>query len=345
MAFKRKVYAKVSRKKKAYKKKRFYKKKLFSIKRKKTRVSRKKYYKKVGKILQNATNYTQPYTVLQTNDAFRVGVTSNSTFGQSTIATVECGLANVDITVPTDIKGIWNGNFDDLAYAVYTATGSINSRAAMTTYDRTIMIEKNKWKACLRNNSTVGCYMKVYRVKPRKTMDIITTTSRKIYDRLLDCIDNSGTNEPTHMNYQTTLYDFPDVVADFVLKKIDERILYPGETTFYNLKCPIAGRAVKVADAMEKCSDSRWHRALVFQFHGLPGHDSTGPDWTSDRKVVYAPISVDFIVNGYMKVRQIYEPTKEDNKLASVTQIDGGIAVGNIEVQALNNAANSIVGN
>lgn len=259
----------------------------------------------MGKKLATAVNYTNDY---------RVGAVSKSekwtsTGGQnySRLHSLEVGLA--DNTAP-------NGNFtvgqDDINVAC-GAAGAPTNHADQLKYNRPVLIEKLKLKAMIRNNCNIGVLVKVYRVAPRQDVSV-TDNSKYIISRLITAFGQSGstTQNQNQMPFINTLFDYPEICSDFYLKKIDERIIYPGETHMYKISSPVAGKVRTVSNITTRISDSRFHRALVFQTCGLPVHNNGDDPFEANGIVDYGPYTLDVLYNQQFKVRRINDEAAEN---------------------------------
>lgn len=319
-------YQALSSKMASYSNSKRYKKSLFKKGKTKNRLRKrlsikKKKMKKFGKYLDKVDMFTQPYSIYYQNYSQSLIPSTDlnagdSRFGNTKIYGDDIGLCRFAAST----TGNWTGVIDDIAQGIILGTNNtINTTGLADDYNNMMLIDDLSHKICLRNNSNIGVRIKVYYVSRKKSYATASNNDSDclIIPQLLAAMDESY-NPPyttkirdTFMNYQATLFDYPTVCARFNIKKSKEFILYPAQTQFFKLKCPISGRPFNVANASNRTADPRYHRAIVFQLTGLPVHSSDTENMAAG-PVAYGAYNVDMLVSKRLKYRLVKEINNEN---------------------------------
>lgn len=317
------------------------------------RLQKKKYkMKKFGRYLDKVDMYTQPYNILYQNYSQSLVPSTDPTAGDSRFGNTKLYGDDIGLSrFVASTTGNWSGTVDDIAQAVVQGTNSaINTTGLADDYNNMMLIDDLSHRICLRNNSNIGVRIKVYYVQRKKTYATASNNDSDclMIPQLLAAMDESY-NPPlttkirdTFMNYQASLFDYPTVCARFNLKKTKEFILYPAQTQFFKLKCPISGKPFNVANTTNRTADPRYHRAIVFQLTGLPVHSSDTADFTAG-PVAYGAYNVDMLVSKRLKYRLVKEINNENTHGIANTTLTA-IPLAKQEIQPAVNPSNITLG-
>lgn len=289
--------------------------------------------KRFSKYMQSVNALDQPY--INESSQFSQNVasgtaTNTNKFGNGRMFGVDIGCCRFTITG----TGNWTSTTDDIAQAITSASQSVvTSSAQADDYNQDIFIDKLYTKIMVRNNTNIGVLLTTYYVTPRQDVNTNASAQQLILPRILAAMDESINFVPTTTNAQdqfmgpnSTLFDYPVVCARFKLKKSKQYILYPGETKIYKLTTPkLTSKAHKVSYLSNVSSNKNFHRALIFQWCGLPAHDSNSGDF-AEGPVQYSKTMLDFIVDKKMRYRMIDQNTLENvvnNRTTNMTNFVG----------------------
>jgi len=238
-------------------------------------------------------------------------------------------------------QGNWVSARDDLTQAIQQATnGAVTSLGQADDYNNNFYLDQLYHTIMARNNSNVGVLCRAYYVQPRyaKSNAVSSDASTFALPRILSDMDESYTAAPSplliqdeRMGISTTLFDYPNVCRNWKIKLFKKGIIFPGQTVMFKLGTPAAGKTHSIPLITQTVSDPLFHRALILQFSGLLGHDSTQADFVSG-PVQFSKYKVDIIVHKHLKVRVVSasEAILEDLRATMTTDIPA--IAGNLEV-------------
>nr|QNJ57248.1 capsid protein [Cressdnaviricota sp.] len=332
--------------------KRFSKGRRIRSKVKKIRKIQKRKVKKMKRFSRYMTSVNaldQPY--VNESSQFSQSIASGSAvntnkFGNGRMFGVDVGCCRFSISG----EGNWTTTEDDIAYAIKKASSNtVTTLTAADDYAQDLFIDKLSTKIMVRNNTNVGALLTTYHVTPRQDVTATASAQQLILPRVLNAMDESINFTPAAANAQdqymgpnSTLFEFPIVCSRFKLKKSKQIILYPGQTKIYKLYSPnLTGKAHKVNYLANVSSNKRYHRGLLFQWCGLPAHDSNTADFT-EGPVQYAKTMLDFIVEKKMRYRMIDQHTFENTFASRTTNMTN--LVGNPEIMPAVNPSNVAIG-
>jgi len=340
-----------------YKKSKYASKKLFKksfdISKKKKGLWKKKKmrkFKKFAKYLEKVDTHTTPYSIEAADDyrSWTAATSGAETLGNSNIFSIDTGLSRDVTTADSTKNGIWNNTHDDLWHAFRVSSVAGVSRADAQVFNNPWMLEYNKTKICVRNNTNIGCKVEVYLVERKKNNSTTSDLDNDVLmgRALIQAMKNSY-NPPTteniqnQMSYSDNLFDYPNACGRFNIKLVKNYIHYPAVTKFFNLSTPFVGYARNTADTFRYTADPRFHRALVFVVKGLPVHSSTDPDFTSG-STCFGNWKLDVLISRKIKVRKLEWQSTDNHHNTKFTKVPT-ISIGNQEIQPAVNPSNSLI--
>jgi len=305
--------------------------------------------KRFSKYMSSVNAYDQPY--INESSQFSQNISSgaalnSSKFGNGRMFGVDVGCCRFSVSG----NGNWSTTDDDISFAIKKATQSaVLSQNVADDYQQEILIDKLSTKIMVRNNTNVGVLLTTHHATPRNDVNNNASAQQLILPRILSAMDESIDFTPAtalaqdqYMGPNSTLFDFPTVCSRFKLKKSKQYILYPGQTKIYKLYTPaLTAKAHKVAYLSNVTSNKKFHRALIFQWCGLPAHDSNSGDFV-EGPVQYAKTMLDFIVDKKMRYRMIDQHTLENTNASRLTNMSN--IVGNLEIMPAVNPSNIAIG-
>lgn len=334
-------------------------------KRKKNRQKKKLYYKKkmVKKMVRRQENrdaIAQRWNLKTVNRNFTINADPTGQAeltGNSNLTFYEVGLSRVANTqaftdyLPNFIRyplnSVSENGVDDITYMIGQAMdiwSATTDPTAGPTYEtvsemnQKMFVQTCRAEFLIRNNSNVGCIVRTYYVVPRRDIHHTTQTNLNMtvqgrlqyyMDRDVDPLPPIGRVQRRQLGFSRTLFDYPTVCSNFILKPMKPFILYPGQTIRQRLVSPIEGKIVKLNSTMEQSSNRRYHRAICWQVCGLPAHsDDIVENFDYSVNVTTAPFSLDVTCEHTCKFNEVSEPQDKNrvlNKRTDVTTVPNPI--------------------
>lgn len=254
----------------------------------------------------------QPYLQRDTQSSRQVSTNTEEEFGNTSITSFDVGMSGFPLG-----DGNWSTNVDDIPQAFFSASNGVTVQFdQLKGYQRKCIIENLEKQVMIRNNTNIGIRMKMYYVSPR-----VDSNDSAIEVRLINLLNGqSPVNTNIKLGMNQTLFDFPQITSKYKLKLFRTFILYPGETKLYRVVSPISKKYLNIPMVTKQRSNSKYHRALVIQAHGLPVHSSVTAEFGTG-PVAYSPVQYDCIIHHKFKVRSIEDEADENVNFGTLTTI------------------------